>query len=444
MNDRRFIPLDEALDLEPSEREGTEAARGKRPKPINGAKLEADWLAGEPAKPKTNSDSGPRPVPPFNSGDGAPPRENDAPPPRIICPVIFKGRTPPPKRWIVPQWIPYDVVTGLYGDGGVGKTLAAQQLQTGTSLGSSWLGLSVEEIASLGVYCEDGENDLWRRQRDIDVAYAVKDDDSLALAHWMPRAGEDNILMTFARNGVGELTAFHRHVVEAALDLKARLVIIDTAADTFGGNENDRGQVRQFVQRALGSIALKIDGTLVCCAHPSRAGLSSGEGDSGSTGWSNAFRSRAYINRPKGENGASVDNDARVITRKKANFAGIGDTINLHWRNGVIVPDGLSTPSYFRRSADETFLALLDDVTTESQKVSPKPKAGNYAPAFFMKRPKNDRGDYQRADFERAMQALLKAGQIKIASYGPASKDHEKLVRADDDPGKESENDQNE
>ena len=89
----------------------------------------------------------------------------------------------------------------------------------------------------------------------------------------MPRLGEDNILMTFSRKGVGELTTFHRHVVEAALDLKVRLVIIDTAADTFGGNENDRGQVRQFVQRALGQIALKIDGAVVCCAHPSRAGL---------------------------------------------------------------------------------------------------------------------------------------------------------------------------
>ena len=155
----------------------------------------------------------------------------------------------------------------------------------------------------------------------------------------MPRLGEDNILMTFTRSGVGELTVFHRYVVEAALDLKARLVIIDTAADTFGGNENDRGQVRQFVQRALGQIALKIDGALVCCAHPSRAGSRPATGDSGSTGWSNAFRSRAYLNRPDAEqNGEPVDNDARILTRKKANFASIGDTIRLRWQNGVLVP----------------------------------------------------------------------------------------------------------
>jgi len=368
---------------------------------------------------------------PYQPAEPLPPKPDEVVArPRIICPTIFKGRAPPPRRWIAPQWIPYEVVTGLYGDGGVGKTLLAQQLQTGTALATTWLGLPVEEAASLGVYCEDSDNDLWRRQCDINVTYSV-DHDALALKHWMPRLGEDNILMTFARNGVGQLTTFHHQVVEAALDLKARLVIIDTAADTFGGNENDRGQVRQFVQRALGQIALKIDGAVVCCAHPSRTGLSSGSGDSGSTGWSNAFRSRAYLNRPKDDQDAETDTDARVSTRKKANFASIGDTIKLHWRNGVIVPDGLSTPNYFRRTADETFLALLDDVTREGQKVSPKPRAGNYAPAFFLRRPKNDRGDYRRPDFESAMQTLLKAGQIKIVPYGYPSDDFVKIVRAE-------------
>jgi RecA-family ATPase len=394
----------------------------------NGA--EAEKRAGFPAMVETFGEGPAKKVADWldyrgERGNGAEapddePGGSDAPPPRIICPTIFIGRTPPPRRWIVPQWVPNGVVTGLYGDGGVGKTLLAQQLQTGTALGSAWLGLAVEQVASLGVYCEDGEDELWRRQCDINVAYAV-DHDALALKHWMPRLGEDNILMSFGRNGVGQLTTFHRQVGEAALDLKCRLVIIDTAADSFGGNENDRGQVRQYVQRALGAIALKIEGSVVCCAHPSRTGLSSGSGDSGSTGWSNAFRSRAYLNRPEAEDGENVDTNARIITRKKANFAGIGETIKLHWRDGVIVPDQLSTSSYFRRSAEDVFLTLLDAMTAEGQKVSPKSRASNYAPAIFLQRPKADRSDYQRADFERAMQALLKNGKIKIVPYGPKS-----------------------
>jgi AAA domain len=129
------------------------------------------------------------------------------------------------------------------------------------------------------------------------------------------------LLMTFTRNGVGELTTFHRHVIEAARDLEARLVVIETAADAFGGNENDRNQVRQFVQRGLGQIALKIDGALVCCAHPSRAGLSSGEGDSGSTGWNNAFRSRLYLHHP--ENGPKEPPDPTAPRRRARTRGGL-------------------------------------------------------------------------------------------------------------------------
>ena len=74
------------------------------------------------------------------------------------------------------------------------------------------------------------------------------------------------------------------------------------------------------------------------------------------------------------------------LTRKKANLARIGDTIKLHWENGLIVPDRVDTRRSFPRSADDVFLALVDAVTEEGQRASPKPKAGNYAPALFMKR----------------------------------------------------------
>jgi hypothetical protein len=75
------------------------------------------------------------------------------------------------------------------------------------------------------------------------------------------------------------------------------------------------------------------------------------------------------------------------------------------------------------------FLALLDSVTAEGQNVSPKPRAGNYAPPLFMTRPLKERGGYQRADFVRAMQTLLKDQKIKIVPYGPPSSGYQKLVR---------------
>jgi hypothetical protein len=167
-----------------------------------------------------------------------------------ITPVSLKGLHVPVRDWIVPEWVPCGVVTGLYGDGGLGKSLIAQQLQTALALGSAWLALPVEAGATLGVYCEDSRDELWRRQADINTEYEV-DFDALSAVHWLPRLGEDNLVIAFPRNGVGELTPFHSQVLEAALDVKARLVVVDTAADVFGGNENDRSQVRQFISRAL-------------------------------------------------------------------------------------------------------------------------------------------------------------------------------------------------
>jgi putative DNA primase/helicase len=373
----------------------------------------------------------PRPSP---SPDKPEPEPEPKPPPPIICPTVFMGRIPPPRFWITEDWVPYGVVTGLYGDGGVGKSLIAQQLQTGTALGSTWLGLPVDRVASLGVYCEDDENELWRRQCGINASYGI-DHDALGLKHWMPRPGEDNILMTFARNGVGELTTFHRHVIEAALDLGARLVIIDTAADTFGGNENDRNQVRQFVQRALGQIAIKIRGALVCCAHPSRAGLSTGAGDSGSTGWSNAFRSRQYLFEPDPEPNEPPDPNARILERKKANYAARGDQIRLRWHNGAIIPDRASEPGVTamgKVDARAVFLDLVREMEVQNRPVSATARAPNYAPRLFETLPNEQRCGFRKADFERAMNTLLRDGKIKNVPYGRKGDARFKIAASDD------------
>ncbi len=349
------------------------------------------------------------------------------PRPKIIRPVDLGGQTVPARRWRVPHWIPDGVVTGLYGNGGLGKSLLAQQLQTSMALGQTWLGLYVEPAPSLGIYCEDALDELWRRQADINSGYGC-DFDALGDANWMPRLGEENLMMTFARNGRGELTQFHTQVMTAALDFGAKAVVVDTAADVFGGNENDRGQVRQFVSRALGSIAQAIDGSVVLCAHPSRSGLSSGEGDGGSTGWSNSLRSRLFLHAPEVDQEEPPDPDARILTRKKANYASRHDEIRMHWRNGIIAPDTGTGQTIFQRPVEDVFLDLMDAFERENQLLSESNRAGNYAPTLFAKRA--EREGYRRSDFERALQNLLTKGDLKIVEYGPPSKTRRKLEKA--------------
>ncbi len=347
--------------------------------------------------------------------------------PTILSPLSFRGAKPPERAWIVQDWIPAGVVTGMYGDGGLGKSLLAQQLQTSTALGRPWLGMPVEKVASLGVYCEDSKDELWRRQVQINAGYHCELDD-LANLHWMPRLGEDNLMMKFA-SGAGELTAFHSQVVEAALDLRVKLVIVDTAADVFGGNENDRVHVRQFVSRALGAMALKINGAVVLCAHPSRSGLSSGEGDGGSTGWSNTLRSRLFLSAPKTEEG-SPNVDVRILERRKANYASRHDLLRLRWHNGVITRDyGTAPQGSDRRPVADVFLALVDERNAAERPVSENSRASNYAPKAFGELPSERREGYHAKNFKVAMEALFADGRLSVASYGRPSDPRRKIVR---------------
>src|SRR5579872_467845 len=154
-----------------------------------------------------------------------------------LRPISLAGKEAPERRWIVPNWVPAGVVTGLYGDGGLGKTLLAQQLLTSAALGRPWIGQYTERVKALGLFCEDSADELHRRQADINTLYNCSFAD-LADIVWLPRLGDDNMLIAFSK-GRAELTAFHKQILEAAQDFGARVVVIDTVSDTFGGNEND-------------------------------------------------------------------------------------------------------------------------------------------------------------------------------------------------------------
>ena len=347
----------------------------------------------------------------------------------IVSPATLDG-VPPARKWIVHDWIPCGVVTAVYGAGGLGKSVLALQLQTGTALGTTWLGLPVDECASVGIYCEDSHDELWRRQADINASYGV-DFDALSGINWMPRLGHDNLLMTFGRSGVGELTRFHKQVLEAALDFNARLVIVDTASDTFGGNENDRGQVRQFVQRALGSLALAINGAVVLCAHPSRSGLNSGEGDGGSTGWSNAFRSRLYLREPTLDAGEPRDPNARILERRKANYASRNEELRLNWRRGVIEPEAPTErgmAAFGRSDAAKVFLGLVREFEAQGRNLSATPNSPNFAPRVFSRLDRSHRQDCREADFRQAMETLFASGKIENVDYGRKGDERKKIV----------------
>jgi len=243
---------------------------------------------------------------------------------------------PPERQWIVPQWLPRKTVTALYGDGGVGKTLLAQQLGNAVATGTPWLGLQAAKGRVLSVFAEDERDEIWRRQHAIESHYGVTFRRQIEDLYLWPRVGFDNLLVQFDMAGVSKATAFYAKLREQVAAIRPILLVLDTAADLFGGNENNRAQVNQFVKAYLGSFVVEFDLTVLLLAHPSMSGLASGTGTGGSTGWNNSVRSRWYLQKP--ENGLP---EQRVLTRKKANYAASGDDqkIELVWQDGVLTTE---------------------------------------------------------------------------------------------------------
>jgi RecA-family ATPase len=353
---------------------------------------------------------------------------DDADPPLIpIDPTTLDGIPVPERRWLVPDWIPMARVTAIYGAGGEGKTLLAQMLATSCALQKPWLGLRVRQCRSLLLCAEDDGDEMHARQADINAFYGCGFD-SLGAMRWLPRVGEDCELMTF-EGGRAIRTPLFDQVLNIARDHAAQLIVTDTLSDVFVGNENDRAQVRRFGRLALGHLAHELGAAVVAPAHPSLTGINRGDGDSASTGWKGTFRSQLYLSSPKSDDD-SPDPDIRTLIRTKANWARRGDKIELRWKNGVFITPHAHTGivgSIERHTCERIFADFVDQTTAEERPVSSNSRAGNYAPKLFAKRPDSER--YTVKDFERAMEALFKRGEIINVAYGKPSNQCFRILR---------------
>ena len=364
-----------------------------------------------------------------------------APPMQLTAPAApltsftfdqFEGVDVPPRRWIVPDWMPCGYVTSLYAEGGCGKTLIAQQLMAACAAGRPWLGLDVAACPAFGLLAEDAADELHRRQADINHAMGLSFRD-LGRMRAISPIGLDPSLMTFDRSGKGITTSLYDQIVRECVERGERLVIIDTAAQCFAGNENDRAQVSQFIA-ALNRIAIAVDGAVLLLIHPSRAGVSNGSMDGASTAWSNSSRSRLALNRVQSENGREPDTSARLLTRRKSNYATIGDALALRWDRGFLHrcgPDGYAPFAHLlpTDTADSVFVQLLDRCKAEKRDVSSNMRAGNYAPKLFSKMPASQ--GYLPQTLHAAMERLFEKGAITTEEYGRKSDRRTRIVLCD-------------
>jgi hypothetical protein len=187
---------------------------------------------------------------PSGQGDDAKSESADGPTRGALKAVLgdeLLATAAPPRRWSVERFVPASETTMLGGDGGTGKTTLALQLGVASITGGDWLGLKVECRNVLYVSAEDPTDEIRYRLEQI-IKRANLSNENLTRFKLIDLAGKDATIATFdGKSGLIKPTLLFSQIENAAREYHAGCVILDSIADFFGGNENERREVRAFV-----------------------------------------------------------------------------------------------------------------------------------------------------------------------------------------------------
>jgi RecA-family ATPase len=337
-------------------------------------------------------------------------------PAKFITPAAWPNEAPPPVDWLVAGFIQRGDVTTLHGDGGAGKTDIALRLAANVERGAAeWLGLELTPTANgpvVFISAEDPERKVRRR-----LWHHAKHDgydlNAVTNLHlWFPAKMSGTVLAVPDRyTGTMKPTAAFQSLAAAIVDLRPVLVITDNVAATYGGNQNDRAQVRSFVNLWADIAEGPSRPAVLLLDHPSLSGLTNNTGRGGNMDWRNAVRSALHLYAPADK--AEADRGIRILETTKINEGKPGNPVRLVWAEGGLQLE--HAPSSHHRASkerecEEIFLRFLDERNAQGSHVGRR-TSGMYAPKVFAAA--SDNGGYTKSAFAAAMERLFTAGTIR-------------------------------
>jgi RecA-family ATPase len=351
------------------------------------------------------------------------------PPPLPYIDMASWDTTPAPERdWAVENRIPMYQPHLTTGHGAIGKSLLELMRAVAHVLGKPWLGMPVRQGPVIYMGAEDDADELHRRLESILKYYGATFADVINNLHLLSYAGEECLLgIPDNKSGIIRPTDLFQQLQDDAIKINPVSVTIDTLTDVYAGDEVDRNQTTQFVKLLTG-MAIKARCSVAILAHPSNAGLATGSGISGSTGWHNKVRSRLYMKAPTTAKGEEMDSDVREIQFLKNNYGKQGDSLQVRWKNGVFVlenaPGGLEKVAQDQND-EQRFLDLLKKYEERGRNMSSNPaSAKGYAPRAFAA----EKSSVSAKRFEQAMERLFEARKIHVQPYGSPSKGWSKIA----------------
>lgn len=269
-------------------------------------------------------------------------------------------RAPEPPKFIVPDWLPCGYATLFAGHGGVGKSGIALHLACCIAAGVPFFGMEVQQRRVLYLSCEDRENVLhWRLAR-ICAHLGISLASLRGKLEILDLVEADTLLWERTREGTT--------LGEGWYELKKRMrayetevLFVDGISDTYGGNENSKTEVKQYVRALLRLIPAERGG-LILIGHiskPTASGVPTSEGYSGTTGWHNAVRARWYLfpeTEPAEEGGRATKTGDLVLELQKSNHGRTDQSMRFAWNpdQHLFVGESATLATFDRKHQDRT------------------------------------------------------------------------------------------
>lgn len=340
-------------------------------------------------------------------GQGAPVKQVERL--RTMDLAALAGVDPLPVRFIVEGLLPACETTLLTAPGGGNKTTLSLMIAAAMAARlDTVLGMAIEPGPAAYIGMEDSEGRLHWTLHHVCAGLGVSMLDLAGRLHVVSmRQVLHNGLAHFDHAGEVEPSGLYHQAAALIEETGAKLLVLDNLAHLFLGNENDRMQATRFLS-LLNKLASDTDTAILLLAHTPKNGADF----SGSTGWQNATRSHASIEKEEGG-----DPDVRVLKVSKGNYVRPGEVTRFRWFDHYLIrPDDLPADiakqlaaTSRATSANEAFLRCLALVDGQGRAVSHS-RGANYAPRLFAKMPEA-RG-FDQDDLEAAMERLLHLGTI--------------------------------